>query len=59
MDLFEARDLDGIIEMMTQHRGLAVEAVARWEARSLVPPKVPLPKVPCRPFCPHFCGYVE
>jgi DNA-binding GntR family transcriptional regulator len=34
MDLFEARDLDGIIEMMTQHRGLAVEAVARWEARS-------------------------
>jgi len=35
MDLFEARDLDGIIEMMTRHRGLAVEAVARWEARSL------------------------
>jgi DNA-binding GntR family transcriptional regulator len=35
MDLFEARDLDGIIEVMTRHRGLAVEAVARWEARSL------------------------
>jgi len=34
MDLFEAHDLDGIIEMMTRHRGLAVEAVARWEARS-------------------------
>jgi DNA-binding GntR family transcriptional regulator len=32
MDLFEARDVDGIIEMMTRHRGLAVEAVARWEA---------------------------
>jgi hypothetical protein len=32
MDLFEARDVDGVIEMMTQHRGLAVEAVARWEA---------------------------
>jgi hypothetical protein len=30
---FEARDVDGIIELMTQHRGLAVEAVARWEAR--------------------------
>ena len=34
MDLFEAHDVDGIIEMMTRHRGLAVEAVARWEARS-------------------------
>ena len=34
MDLFELRDLDGIIEVMTRHRGLAVEAVARWEARS-------------------------
>ena len=34
MDLFEARDLDGIIEVMTRHRGLAVEAVARWEAHS-------------------------
>ena len=33
MDLFEARDVDGIIEVMTRHRGLAVEAVARWEAR--------------------------
>jgi hypothetical protein len=34
MDLFGARDLDGVIETMTRHRGLAVEAVARWEARS-------------------------
>jgi DNA-binding GntR family transcriptional regulator len=34
MDLFAARDLDGVIETMTRHRGLAVEAVARWEARS-------------------------
>jgi hypothetical protein len=34
MVLFEARDLGGIIETMTRHRGLAVEAVARWEARS-------------------------
>jgi hypothetical protein len=33
MDLFEARDVDGIIEMMARHRGAAVEAVARWEAR--------------------------
>jgi DNA-binding GntR family transcriptional regulator len=30
---FEARDEDGIIELMTQHRGLAVDAVVRWEAR--------------------------
>ena len=34
MDLFEAHDVDGVIEMMIRHRGLAVEAVARWEARS-------------------------
>ena len=34
MDLFGARDLDGVIETMTRHRGLAVEAVARWKARS-------------------------
>ena len=34
MDLFAARDLDGVIETMARHRGLAVEAVARWEARS-------------------------
>ena len=34
MDLFEAHDVDGVIETMTRHRGLAVEAVARWEARS-------------------------
>jgi DNA-binding GntR family transcriptional regulator len=33
MDLFEERHVDAIIEMMTRHRGLAVEAVARWEAR--------------------------
>jgi DNA-binding GntR family transcriptional regulator len=33
MDLFEARDVDGIVEMMRRHRGIAVEAVARWEAR--------------------------
>ena len=32
LDLFQARDVDGIVEMMTRHRGLAVEAVARWEA---------------------------
>jgi hypothetical protein len=34
MDLFEAHDVDGVIETMTRHRGLAVEAVACWEARS-------------------------
>lgn len=34
MDLFEARDVDGIIDLMARHRGQAVEAVARWEARS-------------------------
>jgi DNA-binding GntR family transcriptional regulator len=34
MDLFEAHDVDGVTEMMTRHRGLAVEAVARWGARS-------------------------
>jgi DNA-binding GntR family transcriptional regulator len=33
MDRFEARDVDGVIEMMASHRGHAVEAVARWEAR--------------------------
>ncbi len=33
MDLFEARDVNGIIEMMRRHRGIAVEAVARWESR--------------------------
>jgi DNA-binding GntR family transcriptional regulator len=33
MDLFEARDVEGIIEMMRRHRGIAVDAVARWEAR--------------------------
>jgi DNA-binding GntR family transcriptional regulator len=31
-DLFQARDVNGIIETMTRHRGIAVEAVARWEA---------------------------
>jgi hypothetical protein len=34
MDLFEARDVDGIIDLMARHRGQAVEAVARWEAHS-------------------------
>ena len=33
MGLFEARDVDGIIEIMRRHRGITVEAVARWEAR--------------------------
>ena len=33
LDLFEARDVDGVIEIMTRHRGISVEAVARWEAR--------------------------
>ena len=33
MELFGARDVNGIIEIMTRHRGIAVEAVARWEAR--------------------------
>jgi len=26
--------VDGIIDLMARHRGQAVEAVARWEARS-------------------------
>ncbi len=45
MGLFEARDVDGVIEMMTRHRGLAVEAIARWEARErpLSPVAVPPP----------------
>ena len=29
-DLFEARDVNGVIETMTRHRGLAVQAIARW-----------------------------
>ena len=29
---FEARDVDGIIELMAGHRGIAVDAVARWQA---------------------------
>jgi hypothetical protein len=33
MDLFEARDVYGIIAMMRRRRGVTVEAVARWEAR--------------------------
>ena len=33
MELFGARDVNGIIEIMTRHRGIAVEAVARREAR--------------------------
>jgi hypothetical protein len=32
MSRFEARDLDGIVELMARHRGMAVEAVARWKA---------------------------
>ncbi len=32
-DLFEARDVDRVIEMMARHRGIAVEAVALWQAR--------------------------
>jgi DNA-binding GntR family transcriptional regulator len=32
MARFEARDLDGVIELMARHRGMAVEAVARWKA---------------------------
>ena len=32
MGRFEARDLDGIVELMARHRGMAVEAVARWKA---------------------------
>jgi hypothetical protein len=32
MSRFEARDLDGAIELMARHRGMAVEAVARWKA---------------------------
>jgi DNA-binding GntR family transcriptional regulator len=32
MGRFEARDLDGVIELMARHRGMAVEAVARWKA---------------------------
>jgi len=30
---FEARDVNGIIELMTRHRGPAVEAIARWDTR--------------------------
>ncbi len=32
LDLFEARDVGGVIETMTRHRGVSVEAIARWEA---------------------------
>jgi hypothetical protein len=32
-NLFEARDVDQIIEMMARHRGIAVEAATRWQAR--------------------------
>ena len=32
MGRFEARDLDGVVELMARHRGMAVEAVARWKA---------------------------
>ena len=30
----EARDVDAVIKTMTRHRGAAVDAVARWEARA-------------------------
>lgn len=33
MGFFEARDVDGVIATMSLHRGISVEAVARWEAR--------------------------
>jgi DNA-binding GntR family transcriptional regulator len=33
IELSQARDVGGVIETMTRHRGLAVEAIARWEAR--------------------------
>jgi len=32
-DLFEARDVDRVIEMMARHRGIAAEAATRWQAR--------------------------
>jgi DNA-binding GntR family transcriptional regulator len=32
MGRFEARDVDGVIELMARHRGIAVDAVARWQA---------------------------
>lgn len=32
MGRFEARDLDGIVDLMARHRGMAVEAAARWKA---------------------------
>lgn len=33
IELSQARDVDGVIEAMTRHRGLSVEAVARWETK--------------------------
>jgi DNA-binding GntR family transcriptional regulator len=33
IELSQARDVDGVIETMARHRGLSVEAIARWEAR--------------------------
>ena len=32
MGRFEARDVDGVIDLMARHRGIAVDAVARWKA---------------------------
>src|SRR5215831_9828247 len=32
MNRFEARDTAGVIDLMARHRGIAVEAVARWES---------------------------
>ena len=33
MVLFEARDVEGVIETMAHHRGMSIEAIACWEAR--------------------------
>jgi DNA-binding GntR family transcriptional regulator len=34
IDLFEAREVPGVIETMARHRGPSVDAIARWQARS-------------------------
>jgi hypothetical protein len=33
-DLFGVPDVDGIIEIMTRHHGIPVEAIARWRPAS-------------------------
>jgi len=38
---FEARDVDGVVELMARHRGIAVDAVARWQATD---PHEPAPR---------------